>query len=913
MNTLTFLKGKLRLILVWPIVGLVLLSSLWAVTLLQLNVERDLAKKHALASAASLSTAYAQSLVRALEQLDQMTLELKYEWEHAAAPLRLEDLRGNGLYAAPQYVAVAILDIDGKPVTATVPLGRLRAADSADYLLKHWRSNSKAMRIGLGRGAGADAPLTPGAGVPLFPRADAPVIHFTRRLDDRQGAFNGVVVVSLDPAYLSQFHDSFNFGQQGLSAMVGEGGELFSARVGTAPLALQRAPILDTSFLDSEHGAIESGGRISFADKENRFLGWQALKSYPFTAVIGLAAAEALRSYQETRAIYMGIAGAVSGLLLVFTAIATLLSVRLAWRRQQSEDVRSAYRMATEGTSDGFYIVGAVRDAGGAIRDFELLDCNEPGALFFGVRREQLLGMRVQERAHEPYFRDLIASYREAMASGFSDGEVELPEGNPFNLRWIRRRLVRSGDRLAVTFQDISRGKAHEAELLRLGNEDGLTGLPNRHWLGQFLPAALARAGADGSMLALLFIDLDGFKSVNDSRGHAEGDQVLRAAAQRLKAVLRPSDCVVRLGGDEFVVLLEPVEGEARVARVAERIAAAVEEPFLLGAERHKLGASIGISLYPRDGADPETLLKNADIAMYSVKVAGKGHHRFYQAALYEVIRSRRDLEHSLAAALEHDQFIVYYQPRVDTATGELCSMEALVRWLHPQRGMVAPLEFIEVAESCGLIAQLGACVIDKVCLQLARWKAQGQRLVPVSINVSVHQFGRGDVDRVLALALARYGIEPRLVEIEITESAMMGGQGGAPAQLAAIRAQGVRLLVDDFGTGYSSLSQLQKFAMDGLKIDRAFTLELGKSAQGEVFIRAILSMAHALGMSVVAEGVETFQQLDILRSLHCDEVQGYLISPPLPAEKMVELMRKRFLIEFLAPLVCCADVEANF
>ncbi|WP_317203112.1 EAL domain-containing protein [Janthinobacterium sp.] len=894
MTKSTFLRGNRRLVLVWPLLGLVLLASLWAITLLQLDVEEKLAQKHALSSAASLSKAYAQTLVGTLEQMDQMTMELKYDWEHARATLRLEDARKHGLYTAPQYALVAILDAKGRPVTASVPFARVDVLDSADLVLKHWRSNASAVRAGLARRPGG-----------------TPLIHFSRRLENRNGEFDGVVVVAIDPAYFSQFYDSFNFGQYGLTLMLSDEGEPYSARIGPAVQAPGRGAPFDVAVLEGEGGALDSAGRIAFADKQRRFVGWQALKAYPFTAVIGLAASEVLRTSRETRAIYIAIAGAVSALLLLFTIIATVLSLRLAWRQQQSEGVRGAYRMATEGTSDGFYIVAAVRDACGCISDFELVDCNEPGAHFFGQQREQLLGTRLRAQAEDPYFRDLFECYRAAMESGFSDLEIELPENNPFHLRWIRRRLVRSGERLAVTVQDISGHKSHQAELLRLANEDTLTGLPNRHWLGLFLPDALRRAGAAGHMLALLFIDLDGFKDINDTKGHAEGDAVLRAAALRLKAVLRPGDHVVRLGGDEFVVVLDPVEGEARVARVAERIGAVFADAFLLGGERHKMSASIGISVYPRDGADMHTLLKNADIAMYAVKAAGKGHHRFYQPELYEVIRSRRDLEQSLQTALDEDQFVVYYQPRVDTMTGELCSMEALVRWMHPQLGMVAPLDFIPVAESSGLIAPLGAVVIDKVCLQLARWKARGLQLVPVSINVSAHQFGRGDVDRVLAVALARYGVEARLIEVEITESAMMGERGEAKAQLAALRALGVRLLVDDFGTGYSSLSQLQKFAMDGLKIDRAFTLELGKSKQGEVFIRAILSMARALGMDVVAEGVETRQQLDILRALQCNEVQGYLISKPVPAGLMSELMEKRFLIDFDKQLLSpyCATI----
>lgn len=883
MGKADFLKANLRLILAWPLLGLALCAVLWAATMLQLEAEKKVAQQQALDNVASLSKAYSQYLLRTVEQMDQLTLQLKYEWEHADGKLRLEQLKTRGMYAMPQFAIVAIFDRKGHAVTTTAPVQRLRTSERSDFLLRHWRSNSSALRIALGKMGEGEA---------------GSLVHFTRRLEDADGNFDGVLLISIHSAYFSEFYDSVNFGKLGMSAMVGEEGELLSVRLGATVLAPQGAAFLDTSFLDGDSGAMQSPGRTAFADAQSRYVGWQALKAYPFTAVVALADTQVLQPYQETRTIYLGIASAVSLLLLAFTCIATGLSLRLAWRHHQSEGVRNAYRMATEGTSDGFYIIAALRDAEGVIIDFELVDCNEPGADFFGVRREQLLGMRLQSRAHEPYFRDLIHNYRAAMVSGFSEEEIELAEGNPFKLRWIRRRLVRSGDRLAVTLQDISAAKLHEQDLRRLANEDGLTGLPNRYWLQQFLPEALDRAAREGHMLALLFIDFDGFKDINDTQGHAEGDKVLRAASLRLNAVLRPGDHVVRLGGDEFVVLLDPVEDDSRAEQVAQRIATAFDEPFYLGPERHKMGASIGISMYPRDGAETDVLMKNADIAMYAVKTAGKGHHRFFQPALFETIRHRRELEQSLVTALEQDEFLVVYQPRVDTMSGQLCSMEALVRWQHPQHGMVPPLEFIPVAESSGLISQLGEVVIEKVCQQLARWKTYGLELVPVSINVSARQFGRGDVHQVLASALSRHGIDARLIEVEITESAMMDEQNRAVEQLAAIRALGVRLLVDDFGTGYSSLSQLQKFAMDGLKIDRAFTMELGRSEQGEVFVRAIVSMAHALGMSVVAEGVETREQLDMLHALQCNEVQGYFISRPVPAEQMLELMLKRFLID---------------
>lgn len=893
-----FFKANLRMVLAWPLLGLALCAVLWTATLLQLEAEKKVAQQQALDNVASLSKAYSQYLLRTMEQMDQLTLQLKYEWENAHGKLRLDQLKTQGMYALPQFAIVAIFDRKGHAVTATAALEPLRTSERSEMLLRHWRSNSSALRIALGRMDEEPQALKDRkAGQPGALAQDATLVHFTRRLEDDDGNFDGVLLISIHSSYFSEFYDSVNFGKLGMSALVGEEGELFSTRLGSNVAPAPGAAFFDTSFLDSDGGAMQSQGRIGFSDKQNRFVGWQALSAYPFTALVGLADQEVLQPYQETRTIYLGIALAVSAMLLAFTGVATVLSLRLAWRHHQSEGVRSAYRMATEGTSDGFYIIVAIRGADGAIMDFELVDCNEPGARFFGVHREQLLGLRLQSRAHEPYFRDLIQNYKAAMQTGFSEQEIELPDGNPFHLRWIRRRVVRSGDRLAVTLQDISEAKEHEQELRRMANEDGLTGLPNRHWLQHFLPGALSRAAHDGHMLALLFIDLDGFKDINDTQGHAEGDKVLRAASVRLKAVLRPGDHVVRLGGDEFVVLLDPIEDDSRAEQVASRIAQAFDEPFYLGSERHKMGASIGISISPRDGLDTDVLLKNADIAMYAVKMAGKGHHRFFQPALFETIRHRRELEQALVTALEQDEFLVVYQPRVDTQNGLLCSMEALVRWQHPLHGMVPPLEFIPVAESCGLIAQLGETVIEKVCQQMARWKSFGLQLVPVSINVSARQFGRGDVHLVLASAMARHGIEARLIEVEITESAMMDEQNRTVEQLAAIRALGVRLLVDDFGTGYSSLSQLQKFAMDGLKIDRAFTTELGRSEQGEVFVRAIVSMAHALGMSVVAEGVETQEQLDMLRALQCNEIQGYLVSRPVPADQMLELMLKRLLL----------------
>jgi EAL domain-containing protein (putative c-di-GMP-specific phosphodiesterase class I) len=331
---------------------------------------------------------------------------------------------------------------------------------------------------------------------------------------------------------------------------------------------------------------------------------------------------------------------------------------------------------------------------------------------------------------------------------------------------------------------------------------------------------------------------------------------------------------------------------------VAERIAAAFTEPFELSRGRHTVGTSIGISLFPRDGHEPETLLKNADMAMYAAKAAGKGRHRFYQEEFYDKLRAQLDTEQQLLCAIDADQFEMHYQPRVDTMTGEMVGLEALVRWRHPERGMVPPDSFIPLAETTGLIIPLGELVMHKVCAQLALWQGQDLAVVPVSINVSVKQFNEGNVKNLISACLATYGIAAGLIEIELTESAMMGDEASTLLEVKGINALGVKIHIDDFGTGYSSLSLLRTLQMDVLKVDRSFTSQLGQNKQGEIFFKAILSMAKALDMRVVAEGVETREQVRVLQTLACDEIQGYFASRPVPASAIPSLLQQRFLLE---------------
>lgn len=880
---LAFLKQNVAFIAVWPLLCLLLGILLWVSVLAKLAEDQRIAERNAMQEARTLATAYAQYLTRAVEQIDHLSILIKYEWENSL--LSLEALAEQGLFPVNRFALVAVIGPDGRPITASRPLGQppILATDR-DYFIFHRDQRSNELRIGqpsTGRISGKT------------------VLQFTRRLEKADGSFDGVVLVSVEPLSFSSFYDGSGLGKSGLLAVIGTDSAVRMATIGDVGRespnhhgdALRTIPVLDK--LDGSSRLLDPSW---FADDRARFSSTVALDSYPLIAMVGLSEEERLAPYWHARRNSLTMAAAGTLFLALFAVVATLLSARLAWRKHQEAEVQEAYRLATEGGNEGFYMLRAVRDKDGVIVDFEVVDCNVRGASFYGLTREQFVGSRSSVLNTAEYFPLLMKTYCGAIESGYYEDELKIPPGSPIKVEWVHRRLVRSGTGLAITFRDISQVKAHERELSRMANEDALTALPNRNWLAHTLPAALDNAREGGQMVALLFVDLDNFKNVNDSLGHSAGDELLHAAALRLKSVVRPTDHVVRLGGDEFTAILQPVSHEDDAAAVAARIADAFHHPFDLSRGKSFVSASIGVSLFPHDGDDAETLLKHADIAMYQAKSEGKGRFRFYESSFSEMLRARLDMEHALQQALVQDQFTLHYQPRVSASNGDLRAMEALVRWRHPELGMVPPLAFIPLAEETGLILKLGEIVMEQACSQLARWKSQGLPVVPLSINVSPYQFNHGNVREMFAACLARHDLDPALVEIEITESSMMGEQEEVSSELSGLRALGIKLLVDDFGTGYSSLSQLQRLDMDGLKVDRAFTGQLCTSAEGEVFFRAIVSMAHALGMSVVAEGVETEEQLRILQSLSCDEIQGFYISRPVPAAEAEVLLRRRRL-----------------
>ena len=430
-----------------------------------------------------------------------------------------------------------------------------------------------------------------------------------------------------------------------------------------------------------------------------------------------------------------------------------------------------------------------------------------------------------------------------------------------------------------------------EERLQHLAHYDHLTHLPNRVLFLDRLEQALARARWHKRIVAVLFVNLDRFKVINDTVGHPIGDRVLKVIAERLNAAVREGDTVARLGGDEFAVALADLAEAHDVPRVAEKIIAALHPPMVIDEREFFVTASIGVSLHPGDGDDAETLLRNADIAMYRAKEKGKNNFQFYSPAMNAEAPKRLALETDLRRALERREYLLHYQPKVDLATGRVAGMEALLRWQHPKQGLISPLDFIPLLEETGLIVPVGEWVLRSACAQNKSWQEAGHAPLRVAVNLSARQFKQTGLVETVRVVLAETGLDPRFLELELTESILLEHTGESLATLRKFHDMGIHLALDDFGTGYSSLSYLKRFPIDSLKIDRSFVRDITTNPDDATIARTVIAMAHNLRMMAVAEGVETQEQLEFLRAHQCDQMQGYYFSRPLTAEVFAQLL----------------------
>ena len=554
---------------------------------------------------------------------------------------------------------------------------------------------------------------------------------------------------------------------------------------------------------------------------------------------------------------------------------------------------RERYRLATEGAYDGIWDWDFITDT-----------------IFISSRGKEMLGFSKQQKlfAYEDFFNKIYKEDQNIMSEALAQHlyqeipyfEVEQRmeiDGGVYQWFSIRGKAIfdKNGDplRMAGSITNIHEHKQAEAIIEHMAYYDSLTGLPNRTFFSINLAKVLEENKKAGDWVAVFFVDIDNFKTVNDSIGHSFGDELLQQVAKLLKPFAQEDFCA-RLGGDEFVLILPNIQSKEEIEQVANNILTSFEEPFCLDQREFFISVSIGIAVAPQDGEDGEILLKNADAAMYNAKQAGKNTYRRYDEFLHLQILKKIEMENDLRKAIEGEEFELYYQPQVDLKDTNSISVEALIRWNHPTKGMIPPGEFIELAEETGLIVPIGKWVLEEACKQIKQWKEQQVGIQYIAVNLSPRQFQDRHLIDTIEKMLQAYNLKSSDLEFEITETVAMEDIEYTIKMLQILKEMGFKISLDDFGTGYSSMNYLKKLPIDSVKIDRSFLTDVMDGDEGQrSIIQAVITLSHANDLTVVAEGVETKEQLDFLRKEHCDKAQGYFFSRPLPAEELEVIVKK--------------------
>jgi diguanylate cyclase (GGDEF)-like protein/PAS domain S-box-containing protein len=573
-------------------------------------------------------------------------------------------------------------------------------------------------------------------------------------------------------------------------------------------------------------------------------------------------------------------------------------------QRRSVEEEHRRFRVALDASADMIALVDRTT--------MRYVDVNATICRLLGFAREELLAMGphdVMEATREELmgsYDDLIANPASSPASS-ANANYRCKDGSLLPIE-STRRVVRSGDaHIIVAISRDIRARIASEEALRRSNErlsyldqfDTLTGLPNRHLFRDRLAQTLVQAKRSNWPAGVMLIDLDRFKQVNDTLGHAAGDKLLKQAATRLTACVRSGDTVGRFSSDEFAVVLSDLDKPGDSSRVAQKMNEALAAPFNLDGHETYITASIGITLYPADSEEVDALIANADAAMYRAKEEGRNNYQYFTREMNERAHKRVQIETAMRRALERREFLLHYQPKVELVNGGMCGFEALLRWKDPDRGLVSPLEFIPALEDTGLIVPVGEWVIAETCRQVAEWRAAGLVSQPVAVNLSARQFQEEGLLATVRHIVAETGVDAAAIQFEITESLLMKDPERAAGTLRQLKEAGFKLSVDDFGTGYSSLAYLKRFPLDTLKIDRAFVREVDANSDDAAIALAIIGMAHSMKLKVIAEGVETKSQLTFLRERGCDELQGFYFSKPLPAAECTQALAENRRLQF--------------
>ena len=853
---------------------LVLIAAIWGAVIVASRTERAQTIADAVRQNSNLAKVFEEHALRTIKGIDAAALFVVGEYARLGSHVDLASYVNDGRVDASLFDNIHIVDARGDLLLSHHDFKPANIADR-DWFVSHLARDSGKLFISKPVQAPASGKWS---------------IQMSRRISKPDGSFAGVVVVTVDPGYFSTFYRQADLGAWGLVGLVGLDGVSRARQTGAVASFgenMSKSTVLAKQKAQA-NGNYVSSGRV---DGVVRYLSYRTLVGFPLVITVGMAQEEVLRdSLQKRNYNYL----VVSVFTLVIIAFGTLLVVVLTRQarsvvalKERESQFRATFNQAAIGISH-------------TALDGRFLQVNQKLCDMLGYTREEMLTMRWQQITHPA---DLVSSEafgnaqltNDATQTGLEKRYLH-KDGSPV---WISlsTALVRDAsgqpDYFVKLIEAIAERRQMQQNLLHLAHYDALTSLPNRELFYDRLEHALSQANRRNWITGVLFVDLDHFKLINDTLGHGIGDELLRQVSRRLLQCVRVDDTVGRLGGDEFAIVLSELVRDEDAGIVAQKVLAAMASAFDIEGNAITLTASIGISSAARDKVSADTLVTAAESAMVEAKLAGKNNYRFYTPGTNERAQKRLVLEKELRQAVFQQEFVLHFQPKTSLRDGHITGVEALIRWQHPAGNMVSPAEFIPLLEETGLIVGVGEWVLRSACAQIAAWQTAKVSAVPIAVNLSARQFHAQDICTTVSRALNDFQVDARFLELEITESAAMHNADQTAATLWQLKKLGLRISIDDFGTGYSSLAYLKRFPIDSLKIDRSFVSELPGNKDDASIAKAVITMAHALRLKVIAEGVENAAQLEFLATNECDEMQGFYFSRPINAGQCTQMLQE--------------------